>query len=121
MIALLSDSETFHLCPCRGKVVVPKGKVLTFQGIGNPVLAYDDTANSAGSTSKSASTTILADDFIATGITFQVKNEYRVSEYGHTRFDSKSFKHFDIRFKWLKLFDLLEISQIIRINGALTV
>ena len=57
---------------CRGKVVVPKGKVLTFQGIGNPVLSYDDAANLAGSTSKSASTVIEADDFIASGVTFQV-------------------------------------------------
>lgn len=60
------------LCTCREKIVVPKGKVLTFQGIGNPVLAYDDTANSAGSTQNSASTAILADDFIATGVVFQV-------------------------------------------------
>lgn len=55
----------------REKVTVPKGKVLTFQGIGNPVIAYGDTANSAGSTSNSATTAILADDFIATGVTFQ--------------------------------------------------
>lgn len=53
---------------------MPKGKVLTFQGIGNPVLTYDDTANSAGSTSNSASTVIQADNFIATGITFQVSH-----------------------------------------------
>lgn len=53
------------------KIVVPKGKVLTFQGIGNPVLAYGDTANSAGSTQNSASTAILASDFIATGVVFQ--------------------------------------------------
>lgn len=60
-------------CLYREKVVVPKGKILTFRGIGNPVLAYDDDATAAGSTSKSASTVISADDFIATGVTFQVQ------------------------------------------------
>ena len=53
---------------------MPKGKVLTFQGIGNPVLAFGDTANSAGGTQNSASVTILADDFIANGVTFQVEH-----------------------------------------------
>ena len=58
---------------CRGKVTVPKGKVITFQGVGNPVLVYGDTASSAGSTQNSASTAILADNFIAKGVVFKVK------------------------------------------------
>lgn len=57
----------------RGHVTVPKGKTITFQGVGNPVLVYDDTASSAGSTSKSATVAILADYFIARGVTFKVQ------------------------------------------------
>lgn len=57
---------------CREKILVPKSKILTFQGIENPILSWGDTANSAGSTQSSASTTIMADDFIANGIIFQV-------------------------------------------------
>uniref|UniRef100_A0A7I4DIC3 Pectinesterase n=1 Tax=Physcomitrium patens TaxID=3218 RepID=A0A7I4DIC3_PHYPA len=55
----------------REKILVPKSKILTFQGIENPILSWGDTANSAGSTQSSASTTIMADDFIANGIIFQ--------------------------------------------------
>ncbi|KAG0592419.1 hypothetical protein KC19_1G250800 [Ceratodon purpureus] len=55
----------------KGKVKVPKGKTITFEGIGNPVLVYGDTASSAGSTSKSASVSILADNFIARGVVFK--------------------------------------------------
>lgn len=58
---------------CRGKVTVPSGKVITFQGVGNPVLVYGDTANSAGSTQNSATTAILADYFIARGVVFKVR------------------------------------------------
>lgn len=54
-----------------GHVTVPKGKTITFQGVGTPVLDYDDTAASAGSTSKSATVAILADNFIARGVTFK--------------------------------------------------
>jgi len=57
---------------CREKITVPKGKLITFQGNGNPTLVYGDTAGSAGSTANSASTAILADGFIAIGITFKV-------------------------------------------------
>jgi len=53
------------------KITVPKGKLITFQGNGNPTLVYGDTAGSAGSTANSASTAILADGFIAIGITFK--------------------------------------------------
>lgn len=55
----------------REKVTVLKGKTITFQGVNNPVIVYDDTAGSAGSTSNSASVTILADNFIARGVTFK--------------------------------------------------
>lgn len=57
---------------CREKIRVPKGKIITFQGVNSPVLVWGDTAGSSGSTENSASTTILADDFIATGVVFQV-------------------------------------------------
>ena len=58
-----------------GKVRVPKGKTITLEGEGDPVLVYGDTASSAGSTSKSASVSILADNFIARGMTFKIRIE----------------------------------------------
>lgn len=57
---------------CREKVLVPKGKTITFQGTGYPTIVYGDTASSAGSTEASATTSIAADYFIATGIIFKV-------------------------------------------------
>lgn len=60
---------------CREKITVPKGKIITFKGVNNPVLVWGDTAGSSGSTQKSASTAILADDFIATGVVFKVVSQ----------------------------------------------
>lgn len=60
---------------CREKVTVPKTKSrITFQGVSasKTVIQYGDTAESAGSTSKSASVAVLSDYFIALNITFSV-------------------------------------------------
>jgi len=60
-----------HAGTYKEKVLVPKGKTITFQGTGYPTIVYGDTASSAGSTEASATTSIAADYFIATGIIFK--------------------------------------------------
>jgi len=61
---------------CREKIEVPSNKpYITFWGPGGSdktILTWGDTANSAGSTSKSASTAVKSMGFIARGITFKV-------------------------------------------------
>ncbi|CAM6099791.1 unnamed protein product [Calypogeia fissa] len=56
------------------KVYIPSSKpFITFLGVGNsaPVITWNDTATTAGSTWKSASVSIDAANFIAKGITFE--------------------------------------------------
>jgi hypothetical protein len=60
----------------REKIDVQEDKpFITFWGPGgadSTILIWYDTANSAGSTYKSASTSVKSEGFIATGITFKV-------------------------------------------------
>lgn len=66
------------VCECRQKVLIPKTKpYITFQCSGRKtILVWGDTAAKAGGTSKSASTAIEADHFIATDCTFSVMHTH---------------------------------------------
>lgn len=60
---------------CREKVKIPSSKpFITLQGVGRDatIITYNDTANSTGSTSKSATFFVEAANFTARNLTFQV-------------------------------------------------
>jgi hypothetical protein len=61
---------------CREKILIPSNKpYITFYGpagAAQTILIWGDTAAKAGSTSKSASTTVKSKGFIARGISFRV-------------------------------------------------
>jgi hypothetical protein len=68
----------YSIILCREKIKIPSTKpYITFYGpagAAKTILVYGDTAAKAGSTSLSASTTVMSDGFIARGISFRVKN-----------------------------------------------
>lgn len=72
---------------CREKFTIPKGmNKISFIGesASTTIIQYGDTAESAGSTSKSASVAVLSDYFFAQDITFAVQTHpSSIIKFGH--------------------------------------